>query len=119
VARARRGEGPTLLEAKTYRFEEHCNGLTFERPYRMQAEIDSYRNERDPVVTCRANMLGRGIPEADIEALEREVAAAVIEAVSFARESPLPDLRDVYLYMYSNPIHYPPTNPDARLERHD
>ncbi len=119
VERARRGEGPTLVEAKTYRFEEHCNGLVFEKPYRSEEEIERYKTQRDPLVTHRANLISRGVPESDIQAIEQEVRTAVAEAVSFARESPLPDLRDVYLYMYSDPIHYPPTDVNSRLGRHD
>lgn len=108
VSRARRGEGPTLIEAKTYRFEEHCLNLLVPIPYRAPQELELYKSQRDPLVLHRQEMLKSGIAEAQITAIEREVAREVADAVTFARESPQPDPADVYHYLYSNPIHYPP-----------
>lgn len=108
VERARRGEGPTLVEAKTYRFEEHCTGLNILRRYRTQQEIKTYQTTRDPLALHRAIMLSAGIAQADIVAVEAEVTNDVNEAVRFAAESPLPDPAEVYDDMYCNPIHYPP-----------
>jgi acetoin:2,6-dichlorophenolindophenol oxidoreductase subunit alpha len=108
VNRARRGEGPTLIEAKTYRFEEHCLNLQVPIPYRTPQELESYKSQRDPLLLHRREMLESGIGEAEIGAIERDVAAEVADAVTFARESPLPDPSEVYDYLFSNPIHYPP-----------
>lgn len=107
VARARSGAGPTLVEAKTYRFDEHCTGLHIPRPYRTTAELENYKKERDPLVVHRAAMLEGGIVESEIEATERDVEAEVMDAVRFARESPFPDPAAVYDDMFSDPIHYP------------
>ena len=108
VQRARRGEGPTLIEAKTYRFDEHSRKLKVHIPYRTQAEIDEYKTQRDPIALYRTVLLDRGISPEEIQVIETEVANAVAEAMTFAQESPSPVLADVYENMYSNPIHYPP-----------
>ena len=108
VHRARRGEGPTLIEAKTYRFDEHCLGLQVPIPYRTKEELERYKSQRDPLILYRKEMLTRGIGEAEIATIEHEVMAEVADAVTFARESPLPDtgLKSMTTFI-SNPIHYP------------
>lgn len=108
VARARRGDGPTLIEAKTYRFDEHCLGLQVPIAYRTTEELASYRSQRDPLVLYRAELLRYGTAEAELLDIEEKVAVEVAAAVTFARESPLPDPAEVYDYLFSNPIHYPP-----------
>lgn len=108
VQRARGGEGPTLIEAKTYRFAEHCTGLHIPIPYRTTEEVQSYQTQRDPLALYRTAMLENGISTAQITAVEEEVAMAVREAVTFARQSPWPDLNTLYDDMFSMPIHYPP-----------
>jgi pyruvate dehydrogenase E1 component alpha subunit len=107
VERARTGGGPTLIEAKTYRFGEHCTGLHIPIPYRTAEEVNTYR-QRDPVALHRAVMLRNGVSAADVVSLEQEVAIAVREAVAFARESPWPEPSELYDDMFSHPIHYPP-----------
>ena len=111
VKRARCGEGPTLIEAKTYRFEEHSLGLSVPIPYRSEIEIEDYRINRDPLVLYKSAMLSSNmITTTELEVIEKEVADEVREAVNFAKESPYPKQSDVYDYMYGDPIHYPPTN---------
>jgi len=108
VARARRGEGPTLIEAKTYRFDEHCTGLGIPIPYRTSQELEMYRTTRDPVALCRDELSKEPVPAEELSAIEREVDEVVASAVRFAVESPFPDPKDVYDDLFSNPIHYPP-----------
>jgi pyruvate dehydrogenase E1 component alpha subunit len=108
VSRARQGEGPTLIEAKTYRFEEHCLNLQVPIPYRTPQELEQQKSKRDPLALHRRQMLESGIGDAHIDAIEREVAVEVADAVAFARQSPWPDPDETYDYLYSNPIHYPP-----------
>jgi acetoin:2,6-dichlorophenolindophenol oxidoreductase subunit alpha len=108
VSRARHGGGPTLIEAKTYRFEEHCLNLQVPIPYRTPQELERYKSQRDPLQLHRQDMLNSAIGEAEIAAIEREVTAEVADAVTFARQSPQPDASEVYDYLFSNPIHYPP-----------
>jgi pyruvate dehydrogenase E1 component alpha subunit len=114
VRRARSGDGPTLIEAKTYRFDEHCRNLNVPIPYRTSSELEEYRTQRDPIVLYRAVLRARGVSADELHAIEKEVADAVADALSFARQSPDPRLADVYEYMFSNPIHYPPKDVGGR-----
>jgi acetoin:2,6-dichlorophenolindophenol oxidoreductase subunit alpha len=87
VARARRGDGPSLVEAKTYRVEGHCMVLDC---HRDPAELAAWL-ERDPIVACEAALLQRGaVTEAELADVRREVESAVDEAVAFAQASPFP-----------------------------
>jgi pyruvate dehydrogenase E1 component alpha subunit len=117
VHRARGGEGPTLIEARTYRFDEHQVGLKAGRygPYRSDSELDGYMQERDPVVLYRRRLLGDGVAEEEVDAIGREVAAAVARAIAYAEQSPLPDPSEVYSHMYVNPINYPATVGGGRV----
>lgn len=109
TARARRGEGPTLIEAKTYRYDEHNVGLLVPgKPYRQKAEVEEYRGRRDPIALFRRRLLEGGFTESQVSAVETEVAAAVKDAIQFARESPLPSPERLFEYMYSEPA---PTSP--------
>lgn len=108
VKRARSGHGPTLIEAKTYRFDEHCHNLQVPIAYRSKEELEHHKLQRDPLRLHRAELLRQGVAEAVIARIEQEVAAEVSDAVAFARESPMPDPSEVYDYLFSNPIHYPP-----------
>ncbi len=65
------GEGPTLIEAKTYRFDEHCVGLFINGAYRAQSEVDFYRTERDPIVLYRAALLAGGRTESELDGSSR------------------------------------------------
>jgi TPP-dependent pyruvate/acetoin dehydrogenase alpha subunit len=105
---ARGRGGPTLIEAKTYRFEEHCTGLSIPIPYRSKQELETYKSERDPLVLHRRAMVESGMAHREIAAIEQEVTEAVAEAVRFARASPMPEFKEVYDDMFANPIHYPP-----------
>ncbi len=102
VDRARRGEGPSLVEAKTYRFHEHAYGLKVPQPYIEEEVVQGWRDEHDPIALFEARLDAWGIlpaPErADIRAAaEADVAAAV----EFARESPYPDPSEAYTDLYA------------------
>lgn len=87
VSRARNGEGPTLLECKTYRHKGHSR---FDpATYRPKDEVTAWLS-RDPLVLFRKKLLEKGIPEELFEKIEDEVAAEMEEAVTFAQESPSP-----------------------------
>jgi pyruvate dehydrogenase E1 component alpha subunit len=109
VARARRGEGPTLIEAQTYRFDEHQVGLFIRgTPYRSRQEVERYKTQRDPIALFKKALLAAGQGAQQVQAIEDEVVAEVREAIRFAEDSPMPDPATLYDYMYSNPILYPP-----------
>jgi pyruvate dehydrogenase E1 component alpha subunit len=102
VARARGGGGPTLIEAKTYRFDEHQVGLIVPgAPYRTAEEIAGYTGGRDPITLYKAVLLTEGIAEAELKSIEDDVAVRVAEAIQFAEESPLPDPASLYDYLHA------------------
>ncbi len=104
VARARRGEGPTLIEAKTYRFDEHAIGVFMPSHYRAAEEVEHYRRERDPLLLYRNSLLQARHAETEIGEIETAVEHEVGEAVDFARKSPHPDPASVYEHLYATPI---------------
>jgi pyruvate dehydrogenase E1 component alpha subunit len=105
VLRARRGEGPTLIEAKTYRFDEHNVGLIIPgTPYRQPEEVAEYRANYDPIALFKQVLLSEGVGTGVIEAIEAEVDAAVTEAIDFAERSPLPDRATLHDYLYGSPL---------------
>jgi TPP-dependent pyruvate/acetoin dehydrogenase alpha subunit len=106
VARARRGGGPTLIEAKTYRFDEHNVNLHTgsKTPYRAAEEVTYHATHRDPVRLFRQVLLAAGMHEAQLQAIEEEVERSVVEAIRFAEESPPPDPATLYDYLYSHPV---------------
>jgi TPP-dependent pyruvate/acetoin dehydrogenase alpha subunit len=109
VDRARRGEGPTLIEAKTYRFDEHQVGLDIiGEQYRSAAEVQDYIRNHDPLALFKNVLLESGFTESELRELVQEVNDAVTRAIDFGRRSALPNPDDVYKYMYVNPINYPP-----------
>jgi len=104
VARARRGEGPTLIEAKTYRFDEHCVGLFIKGGYRSAEEVNQFKNERDPVTLFRTALLEGGMSESALVEIEGEALKQIEEAVAFAKESAFPDPEEAFELIHANPI---------------
>jgi TPP-dependent pyruvate/acetoin dehydrogenase alpha subunit len=99
VDRARRGEGPTLIEAKTYRFEGHFLGDP--EPYRTKEEVAQARSTRDPLGRFAAVLQELGVASAEqLQALDTAVRQEVEAAVEFAEQSPEPGeeilLSDIY-----------------------
>lgn len=108
VTGARSGEGPTLIEAKTYRFDEHQVGLFVPgEPYRHPDEVQYYTTERDPIALFWNYLVRRGANEGDLKRIQEEVVEEVAAAIGFAEESPFPDPGTLYDFMFSNPINYP------------
>lgn len=106
VARARTGQGPTLIEAQTYRFDEHQVGLIVPgQPYRAPQEVEQYKNERDPIGLFRKVLLEGGLSAAELNAIEGEVTAQVAEAMRFGEESPFPDPATLSNHLHSSPLH--------------
>jgi acetoin:2,6-dichlorophenolindophenol oxidoreductase subunit alpha len=105
TARARAGEGPTLIEAQTYRFDEHQVGLFIEKtPYRSAEELEEYKTRRDPIVLYRLALLAAGFSASELESIEEHVLTTVKDAIQFAEDSAMPDPAGLYDYLYSNPI---------------
>jgi acetoin:2,6-dichlorophenolindophenol oxidoreductase subunit alpha len=104
VSRARHGQGPTLIEARTYRFDEHQVGLFIAgKPYRPLEEVAEHKSNCDPIQLFRQAMMSADFSAAELHAIECEVDAAVSEAIRFAEESPQPNPSDLYDQLYSQP----------------
>lgn len=104
VSQARLGHGPTLIEAKTYRFDEHCMNLFVPKPYRSVEEVQEYKLHRDPIVLYRASLLEAGWSAAELNAIEQQVTEEVSEAIHFAVESSFPEPETLFDDLYSDPI---------------
>lgn len=87
VRRARGGDGPSLIEAKTYRMEPHCGIIADQR---APGERERWR-ERDPIARLAARLLDDGVTQGEIDAMHREVLWELDEAVAFAAAQPFPD----------------------------
>jgi pyruvate dehydrogenase E1 component alpha subunit len=101
VDRARRGEGPFLIECKTYRWYFHAMRNTPPPETRPAAEIAEWK-ERDPITRLAADLIARRlISESDLGSLQRQVQADLQEAVAFADNSPFPDPKDILVDMFA------------------
>ena len=106
VERGRAGLGPTLMEARTYRFEDHSEGLAriIREPYRTDEEVDRWRL-RDPILLHSRWLIEQEIASQDeVEGVRQEVAETIAEALQFARESPYPEVEDLMTDMYADPL---------------
>ncbi|MGD2247360.1 MAG: pyruvate dehydrogenase (acetyl-transferring) E1 component subunit alpha [Candidatus Methanofastidiosia archaeon] len=98
VKRARNGEGPTLIECKTYRHKGHSR---FDpATYRPKEEVEEWM-AKDPLHLFRKKLLSKGIPEEFFEKIEKQVEQEIEEAVQFAENSPQPEpeeaLNDIWV----------------------
>jgi pyruvate dehydrogenase E1 component alpha subunit len=101
VARARRGEGPTLLETKTFRWFGHAINNPGSNIGRDQNEIDEWK-KKDPIPRFEQKLVAMGIlTEADLEAIRNEVTAELDASIAFAEASPSPKPEDALLHVYS------------------
>jgi pyruvate dehydrogenase E1 component alpha subunit len=101
VKRARAGLGPSLIEAKTYRYLEHAIGMRAGN-YRSEAEINEWK-KRDPIVLMRGELVrGRVVGEAEVTDVEAQVRVEVEQAVEFARNSPFPAADEAFDHVYAN-----------------
>ncbi len=99
VKRAREGDGPTLLEIKTYRYKGHS--ISDPQKYRTKEEVDEYRG-KDPIVLVKKMILENNFAtEEYLAGIDKRVDDIVNQSVKFAEESPWPDdsevLKDVYV----------------------
>lgn len=101
VARARRGEGPTLIECRTFRWRGHV-GASFDMDVgvRRKDELDAWR-AKDPIVRLRRHLETLGMPAGELDRIDREAAEEVEAAVAFARESPDPPAAELTHHVYA------------------
>ncbi|MDB9455783.1 pyruvate dehydrogenase (acetyl-transferring) E1 component subunit alpha [Dolichospermum circinale CS-534/05] len=99
VARARAGEGPTLIEAMTYRFRGHS--LADPDELRSKEEKEFWF-ARDPIKKLAGYLLEQNLAtEAELKDIERKIQGIIEEAVKFAQSSPEPDPSELYRFIFA------------------
>lgn len=99
IERARRGEGPTLLECLTYRHRGHSK--SDRNRYRTKEEIDSWI-ARDPIQQFQANLLAHGlIQESEVATMVKSVEQEIEAGIQFAKDSPDPKVEDLTDFVYT------------------
>lgn len=101
VERARSGGGPSLVETKTYRFENHAVGRLPEH-YRSAEEVEYWRTQRDPLVLFRQVLIERGFDEQQVDDLDAAVSEELVAAIEFARMSPAPPPEAAFTHLFTN-----------------
>jgi pyruvate dehydrogenase E1 component alpha subunit len=97
---ARSGQGPYILELKTYRYRGHS--MSDPAKYRTREEVDAVRNTRDPIDHLREVLEKAGLADDEaLKAIDAEVKAIVTDAAEFARTSPEPDPKQLYTDVYA------------------
>ena len=100
VAHCRAGDGPYILEVKTYRYRGHS--MSDPAKYRTREEVQKMREERDAIEHVRELILqGKHASDDDLKAIDREIKAIVNEAAEFSRESPEPDMSELWTDIYA------------------
>ena len=100
VERARAGDGPTLIESKTYRYRGHSK--SDRNRYRTKEEIEDWISNRDPIMLFEADLKEFGfIDETGIEAIRESVRVEIEQGIEFAKASPSPDTSDLEEFVYT------------------
>ena len=95
VARARDGEGPYILEMKTYRYRGHS--MSDPAKYRTREEVQDVREHRDPIEMLKKKLIdAKQATEDDLKAIEKEIREVVNDAAEFAQQSPEPDPSELW-----------------------
>ncbi len=99
IARARAGEGPTLLECLTYRYRGH----SVADPDELRSAVEKkFWRDRDPIKRFEAYLLEQSLTsEADLKAVRDKITLVVEDSLTFAEESPDPDPADLYKYIFA------------------
>lgn len=95
---ARSGQGPYILEMKTYRYRGHS--MSDPAKYRTKEEVDEVKTTRDPIDHIKERLAKAGVTEDDLKSVDAEVKRIVAEAAEFARTSPEPDPSELYTDVY-------------------
>jgi pyruvate dehydrogenase E1 component alpha subunit len=98
-AHCREGKGPYLLDIRTYRYKGHS--MSDPQKYRTKEEVNEYK-EKDPIAQVLNTIMENGwLNEKDIKQIEEEIKIQVQDSVTFAEESPLPELDELYKDVYT------------------
>ncbi|MCX7299273.1 MAG: pyruvate dehydrogenase (acetyl-transferring) E1 component subunit alpha [Rhodobacterales bacterium] len=100
VAHCRAGNGPYILEVKTYRYRGHS--MSDPAKYRTREEVQKMKDERDPIEQVRQMLLtGNHATEDDLKLIDKEIKDIVSEAAEFAKDSPEPQLSELWTDIYA------------------
>ena len=106
VERARRGDGPSFIEAHTYRIQGHLEAEDLflgGGKYREKQEVEAWRQaDRDPILRYRAELLRQGIVGSELDAVELRVSSTLAAAMKFAEESEAADPELPFQLMFTN-----------------
>ncbi len=97
IEKARRGEGPSLIEISTYRFRGHS--MSDPAKYRSPEEVEIWKR-RDPLIRARKMLEFNGVEEKEFARIESEVKGIVEDAIQFAENSPEPNPLELYTDVY-------------------
>jgi len=95
--RARKGDGPTLLEFRTYRYKGHS--MSDPAKYRTKEELAEYK-KLDPIEQVREVLIKEKVSEGDLKKIDERVKGIVADSVKFAEESDFPKAEDAFEYVY-------------------
>jgi len=99
AVRARKGDGPTLLEFITYRYKGHS--MSDPAKYRSKEELEEYKL-RDPIEQVKKTILSKKIAtDKELIAIDAKIKARIDEAVKFAEESKFPDPKEAFRHVYA------------------
>ncbi|MBO58606.1 MAG: pyruvate dehydrogenase (acetyl-transferring) E1 component subunit alpha [Acidimicrobiaceae bacterium] len=102
IEKIRNGEGPMMLECKTYRFYDHVGVKGTASNYRTDEEVEEMR-KRDPLVIHEARLVESGVMnDEEIQAFKDEIQKEVDASVEFAEQSPFPESDDILVDVYTN-----------------
>jgi len=100
VAHCRAGQGPYILEMKTYRYRGHS--MSDPAKYRTREEVQKVREEKDPIDHVRDLLVqGKHATEDDLKAIDKDIKTVVNESAKFAQESPEPALSELWTDIYA------------------
>ncbi len=100
TAHCRSGDGPYILEIKTYRYRGHS--MSDPAKYRTREEVQKMREERDAIEHIREMLLaGKHASEEDLKAIDKDIKAVVNEAAEYSKQSPEPGLNELYTDIYA------------------
>ena len=100
VKHCRGGKGPFILEVKTYRYRGHS--MSDPAKYRTREEVQKMREERDPIEYVRSLLLtGKHATEEDLKTIDKGIKKVVNASTDFAKESPEPDLSELWTDIYA------------------
>lgn len=105
VRRARSGEGPTLLECRTYRWRGHVGpSWDIDVGVKRKDELGEWL-KKDPIARLREQLIKEGVRSEELEEISKDVQQEVEEAIAFARESPYPDEQELMHYVFKEDNH--------------